>query len=147
MNVNPKREGFVDDQAKPEPEIIQPSGGAKRTMPPPEIEPSPAELPPLEQDEWPIIVKMMYRPIRNNRGEDIREVSLREPRAGDINRYGNPIRVNQEGDVIIDERKMSYMIAALSGILPPFIDEMDPRDWNSCAYRLRRFFLPDPAAW
>ena len=71
----------------------------------------------------------------------------REPRAGDINRYGNPIRVNQEGDVIIDERKMSYMIAALSGILPPFIDEMDPRDWNSCAYRLRRFFLPDPAAW
>lgn len=145
MNVNPKKEGFVDDQAKPEPEIIQPSG--KRSMPPPEIEPSPAELPPLEQDEWPIIVKMMYRPIRNNRGEDIREVSLREPRAGDINRYGNPIRVNQEGDVIIDERKMSYMIAALSGILPPFIDEMDPRDWNSCAYRLRRFFLPDPAAW
>jgi hypothetical protein len=145
VNVNPKREGFVDDQAKPEPEIIQPSG--KRTMPPPEIEASPAELPPLEQDEWPIVVKMMYRPIRNNRGEDIKEVSLREPRAGDINRYGNPIRVNQEGDVIIDERKMSYMIAALSGILPPFIDEMDPRDWNSCAYRLRRFFLPDPAAW
>lgn len=145
MNVNPKREGFVDDQPRPEPEIIQPSG--KRSMPPPEIEPSPAELPPLEQDEWPIVVKMMYRPIRNNRGEDIREVSLREPRAGDINRYGNPIRVNQEGDVIIDERKMSYMIAALSGILPPFIDEMDPRDWNSCAYRLRRFFLPDPAAW
>ncbi|KYK50056.1 hypothetical protein A1D31_22350 [Bradyrhizobium liaoningense] len=147
MNVNPKREGFVDDQPKPEPEIITPSGGAKRAMPPPEIEPSPAELPPLEQDEWPIIVKLIYRPIRNNRGEDIREVSLREPRAGDINRYGNPIRVNQEGDVIIDERKMTYMIGALANILPPFIEEMDPRDWNSCAYRLRRFFLPDPAAW
>lgn len=147
MNVNPKREGFVDDQAKPEPEIIAPSGGKTRAMPPPEIEPSPAELPPLEQDEWPIVVKLLYRPIRNNRGEDIKEVSLREPRAGDINRYGNPIRVNQEGDVIIDERKMTYMIAALSGVLPPFIEEMDPRDWNSCAYRLRRFFLPDPAAW
>ncbi|TYL87442.1 phage tail assembly protein [Bradyrhizobium cytisi] len=144
MNVNPKREGFVDEQ-KPEPEIISPTG--KRTMPPPEIEPSPAELPPLDQDEWPIIVKMLYKPIRNNRGEDIKEVSLREPRAGDINRYGNPIRVNQEGDVIIDERKMTFMIAALSGVLPPFIEEMDPRDWNSCAYRLRRFFLPDPAAW
>jgi len=145
VNVNPKHEGFVEDQ-KPEPEIIAPSGG-KRPMPPPEIEASPEELPPLEQDQWPIIVKLIYKPIRNNRGEDVREVSLREPRAGDINRYGNPIRVNQEGDVIIDERKMSYMIAALSGILPPFIDEMDPRDWNSCAYRLRRFFLPDPAAW
>lgn len=147
MNVNPKREGFVDDQVKPEPEIISPSGGKTRAMPPPEIEPSPAELPPLEQDEWPIVVKLLYRPIRNNRGEDIKEVSLREPRAGDINRYGNPIRVNQDGDVIIDERKMTYMIAALSGVLPPFIEEMDPRDWNSCAYRLRRFFLPDPAAW
>ena len=42
---------------------------------------------------------------------------------------------------------MTYMIAAPSGVLPPFIEEMDPRDWNSCAYRLRRFFLPDPAAW
>ena len=67
-------------------------------------------------------------------------MSLREPRAGDINRYGNPVRVNQDGDVIIDERKMTYMMAALSGILPPFIEEMDPRDWNSCAYRLRAFF-------
>jgi Phage tail assembly chaperone proteins, E, or 41 or 14 len=147
VNVKPKHEGFIDDQAKPEPEIIAPSGGSKRAMPPPEIEASPAELPPLEQDEWPIVVKMIYRPIRNNRGEEVKEISLREPRAGDINRYGNPIRVNQEGDVIIDERKMTYMIAALANILPPFIEEMDPRDWNSCAYRLRRFFLPDPAAW
>ncbi|UPK03102.1 phage tail assembly protein [Bradyrhizobium sp. 170] len=146
MNVNPKHEGFVDDQAtKPEAEIISPSN--KRAMPPPEIEPPPEELPPLELDEWPIIVKLLYKPIRNNRGEEVREVSLREPRAGDINRYGNPIRVNQDGDVIIDERKMTYMIGALSNILPPFIEEMDPRDWNSCAYRLRRFFLPDPAAW
>ncbi|UGY12524.1 phage tail assembly protein [Bradyrhizobium septentrionale] len=144
MNVKPRHEGFVDD--KPEPEIIPPSG-TKRAVPPPEIEPSPDEVGPLEQDEWPIIVKLIYKPIRNNRGEDVREISLREPRAGDINRYGNPIRVNQDGDVLIDERKMSYMIAALSGVLPPFIEEMDPRDWNSCAYRLRRFFLPDPAAW
>jgi tail assembly chaperone E/41/14-like protein len=146
VNVNPKHEGFVDDQAtKPEAEIISPSN--KRAMPPPEIEPPPEELPPLALDEWPIIVKLLYKPIRNNRGEEVREVSLREPRAGDINRYGNPIRVNQDGDVIIDERKMTYMIGALSNILPPFIEEMDPRDWNSCAYRLRRFFLPDPAAW
>ena len=64
-------------------------------MPPPEIEPSPEELPPLEADEWPIIVKLKYKPIRNNRGEEINEMSLREPRAGDINRYGNPVRFNR----------------------------------------------------
>jgi hypothetical protein len=57
------------------------------------------------------------------------------------------VRVNAEGEVIIEERKMTYMIAALCGILVPFIEDMDPRDWNSCAYRIRRFFLPDPAAW
>jgi hypothetical protein len=145
MNVNPKREGFIDDGKTIDAEPAVPSGG-KRASPPPEIEPSPAELPPLE-DVWPIVVKLIYKPIRSNRGEEVTEISLREPRAGDINRYGNPIRVNQDGDILIDERKMTYMIAALANILPPFIEDMDTRDWNSCAYRLRRFFLPDPAAW
>jgi hypothetical protein len=147
MNVKPKREGFVEDQPTTLEHEPAAAPGSKPAVPPTEIEPSPAELPPLEQDQWPMIIKLLYKPTRNNRGEDVKEVSLREPRAGDINRYGNPIRVNQDGDVIIDERKMTYMIAALSGILPPFIEEMDPRDWCSCAYRLRRFFLPNPAAW
>ena len=145
MNINPKREGFVDDQAKPEPEVAAPAG-TKRAAPPPEIEPSPADLPPLEQEEWPLIVDLK-KPIRNNRGEEIKTVSMREPRAGDINRYGNPVRFNKERDIVHDERKMTYMIAALSGILPPFIEEMHPRDWNTCAYKLTRFFLPDPAVW
>lgn len=149
MNINPKREGFVDD-GKPtlehEPAQAAPAG-TKRAAPPPEIEPSPADLPPLEaDDEWPIVV-LLKKPIRNNRGEEIKEVSLREPRAGDINRYGNPVRFNKDGDIVHDERKMTYMIAALSGVLPPFIEEMHPRDWNTCAYKLTRFFLPDPAVW
>jgi len=142
MNVSPKREGFIEIEGeanKPEPK--------PRSAPPPEIEPSPAELPSFDIDQWPIVIKLLYKPIRNNAGEEIKEVKLREPRAGDINRNGNPIRVNNDGDLIIDERKMTYMIAALTGVMVPFIEEMDPRDWNSCAYRLRRFFLPDPAAW
>ncbi|WP_334399261.1 phage tail assembly protein [Bradyrhizobium sp. AZCC 2289] len=140
----------MDDQAKPvEHEQPAPAAapGTKRAAPPPEIEPSPEEMPPLEQDEWPIIVTLKYKPIRNNRGDEITQVELREPRAGDINRYGNPVRFNREGDIVHDERKMTYMIAALTGILPPFIEEMHPRDWNTCAYKLQRFFLPDPAAW
>ena len=149
MNVKPKHEGFIDD-GKPtlenEPAPAAPAG-TRRAAPPPEMEPSPAELPPLEaDDEWPIKVQLL-KAIRNNRGEEIREVSLREPRAGDINRYGNPVRFNKDGDIVHDERKMTYMIAALSGILPPFIEDMHPRDWNTCAYKLTRFFLPDPAVW
>jgi hypothetical protein len=141
MNVVAKaqREGFVEPEKREE--------AIKPAMPPPEIAPSPEDLPPLAQDEWPIVVKLLYKGIRNNAGETVRTISLREPRAADINRFGNPVRVNQDGDVVIDERKMTYIISALAGILPPFIEDMDPRDWNSCAYRLRRFFLPDPAAW
>ncbi len=136
MNVMAKREGFVeDDKQQPPP------------TPPPEIAPSPAELPDLPEQEWPITVKLIYKPIKNNAGMTVNEVTLREPRAGDINRSGNPVRVNGDGDIVIDERKMSYMIAALSNILMPLIENMDPRDWNSCAYRLRRFFLPDPESW
>jgi hypothetical protein len=119
----------------------------KAAAPPPQLEPSPAEMPPLDVDIWPIKVKLLYRPIKNNSGEEVREVTLREPKAGDINRYGNPVRINNESEIVIDERKMTYMMAALCDILPPFIEQMDPRDWNSVAYRLRRFFLPDLAAW
>jgi hypothetical protein len=144
------REGFVEDRPPPMPPKAaaeEPHPEKKHATPPPSIEPSPAEQPPLASEEWPIKVRLLYKAIRTNSGDKVTEVTLREPKAGDINRYGNPVRVNQEGDVVIDERKMTFMIAALTEILPPFIEEMDTRDWNSCAYRLRRFFLPDPAAW
>lgn len=142
------REGFVEDRPPPTPlKAVEEPEKKQRAAPPPTIEPSPAEQPALPGDEWPIKVRLIYKAIRDNSGGKISEVTLREPKAGDINRYGNPVRVNQDGDVLIDERKMTYMIAALADVLPPFIEEMDPRDWNSCAYRLRRFFLPDPAAW
>jgi hypothetical protein len=152
MNVPHKREGFVDEKTKPTTVIDaaeQSEADVKptRAMPPPEIEPSAAELPPMWQDEWPLVVKLLNKPIRNNSGQLVREITLREPRAGDINRYGNPVRINQEGDVVWDERKMTYMIAALSDILVPFIEDMSPRDWNTVAMKLRNFFLPDPRAW
>ena len=65
MNVKPRREGFVADQPttlEHEPPPAAPAG-TKRAAPPPEIEPSPADLPPLEQDEWPIIVQLNARRI------------------------------------------------------------------------------------
>ena len=132
MNDQPRkiREGFVSD----EPEIKT-------------IEAVATELPPLPEDEvvvekWPITVKLLYKPIRNDKGDMVKELTFREPRGGDINRYGNPCRVNQDGDVLIEEKKMSMIMAALCGINLPFLEGMDPRDWNSCAFRLRGFFCP-----
>ena len=136
------KEGFVDGP--------QQIAGQARTAPPPVIEASPAEKDDAQQqaeETWPIVVKLLHRPIKNDRGEVVNELSFREPRGGDINRYGNPTRISQDGDVVIEERKMHYIMAALCGILPPLLDAMDPRDWNSCAYRLRNFFLPDLRAW
>ena len=139
----------------PNPQAIRPAREGFQTgeTPPPRKEraslPAPADSPETTApiDEWPVKVKLMHRPIRNEHGEEVRELSFREPTGGDINRCGNPVRVDQFGEIVIEERKMSLMIAALSGLLSPIIDRMDPRDWNSCAYRLRRFFLPDPEAW
>ena len=145
MNDTPRREGFVEDQPA---EIV--GQEAMRKMPQPEIAPSPAE----KDDDtpwaetWPIIVTLRYsKNVRDNNGNHVTELSFREPRGGDINRYGNPCRINQEGDVLIEERKMTFIMAALCGILPPLLENMDPRDWNSCAYRLRGFFLPDLRSW
>jgi hypothetical protein len=151
MNVV-QREGFIDERPVERPirtieETAEPQDKPVRTVPPPEIEPSPAEKPATVESEWPMTIKLVNKPIRNNKGELIHELRLREPRAGDINRYGNPVRINQDGDAVWDERKMSYMIAALSDVLEPFIEDMHPRDWNTCAMKLRNFFLPDPRAW
>jgi Phage tail assembly chaperone proteins, E, or 41 or 14 len=133
------REGFVAAE-----KIDETKARAQATEP--QLEPSPAETP-EPVDMWPITVKLLHKPIRNNKGDSVRELVFREPTGADINRYGNPVRINQEGDIVIDERKMSFMMAALAGILPPFLEGMDPRDWNSAAYRLRGFFLPEAAAW
>jgi len=124
-------------------EGFQPKGGpVTATTPEPPIAPPPEP----EAETWPVKIKLLHRPVNDGR-TDVRELSFREPTGADINRCGNPVRVDQYGEIIIDERKMTNMMAQLSGVLLPMLERMDPRDWNSCAYRLRVFFLPDPAAW
>ncbi|HVG51157.1 MAG TPA: phage tail assembly protein [Xanthobacteraceae bacterium] len=132
--AEPLREGPQLPPLADEAEVLDLATGA----------PIEAEAP---KDVWPIKVKLMHKPVRANNGDFIHELVFREPTGGDVNRYGNPCHVNQEGEVVILERKMTMMMSALSGILQPFLEAMDPRDWNSCAYRLRGFFLPDPASW
>jgi hypothetical protein len=123
----------------------------KLDQPPPE--PPLAEVDQIRRDiaaqneSWPVTVHLLYKPIRNNKNELVDKLVFREPKAADINRIGNPTRMLWDSEIVIEERKMTYIMAALAGVLPPMIDEMDPRDWNSCALRLRKFFLPDLRAW
>jgi hypothetical protein len=136
------REGFVDDKAD-KPDKAQDDARRLAAHPGPEIEETPAALDAVAIEQiWPIVVRLSFKPIRNDKGEVVNELSFREPRGGDINRYGNPVRMNGQGDWVIEERKMHYIMAALCGILPPNLDALDTRDWNFCAYELMRFFLP-----
>ena len=137
MNKPNKREGFVSNAEPLDDEAA--TGPVIDNAPPPE---------PEEKETWPVKVKLLHKKVRGPKGTElVSELSFREPTGGDINRYGNPCAVDQYGDVIILDRKMLTMMAVLSGILQPFLEAMDPRDYNSCAYRLRGFFIPDPAAW
>jgi hypothetical protein len=166
LNDQPRIEGFVAEPAAPQaaPEPPKPTSyrqaatGAppvvekpkpRVELPPPQLEPSPAESdrPTIIPETWPIKVKLLYKPIANDKGQMVDELSFREPRGGDINRYGNPCRIAQDGEILMDERKMTWIMSALCGVLVPMLELMDPRDWNSCAYRLRSFFLPDTRAW
>jgi len=154
----PIREGFqtATGGQSPQPRTVNGgNGGAGGTIidakpisatPQPPAE-EPQAPPPKPIDQFPITVRLLYRPIRGNNQEELTSLTFREPTGGDINRCGNPCRVNSDGDVVIDEKKMTLIMANLSGVLSPLLDRMDPRDWNSCAYRLRGFFLPDLAAW
>jgi hypothetical protein len=135
MNVPVAREGFQ----RAEPMAPQPAA-------------APAPEPPLPEEEfretWPIRVKLVHKAILDQNNKELKELLFREPTAGDINRHGNPVRLTDDYEAVIDERKMTLIMANLSGVLSPMLDKMDPRDWNSCAYRLRTFFLPEPAlAW
>src|SRR5262245_42074348 len=133
------REGFQTDDER-EQQRVDPPGDIVDAV---AVEAAPQE----PAEVWPIKVRLLHRAIRDAKGNEIRELSFRQPSGGDINRIGMPVRVDSMGEVIIDERKMTYMMTALSGVMTPFLETMDPRDWSSCAYRLRSFFLPDPGAW
>jgi hypothetical protein len=134
MNKPVSREGFQPaEPVKTEPAAL-----------PPPLSPPPDE----DREIWPIKVKLIHKTIRDQDGNELKELTFREPTAGDINRYGNPVLLTNDFEAVIDPKKMTLMMAALSSVLSPMLDKMDPRDWNSCAYRLRTFFLPEPAlAW
>jgi hypothetical protein len=141
------REGFIADEPPSRPPQPQQQARSQPSPPaPPEPEPEPPT--PLEyKQDWPIVVKLRHKSIFGNKREQVDQLSFREPTGADIIRHGNPVWINTAGEIMFDERKMTMMMAQLSGVLYPLLEAMHPQDWNSCAYRLRRFFLPDPEAW
>lgn len=143
-DARPRAEaGLIEKHAEPQAEAPQPSA----PEPPASGElPAPVNLEP-RKETWPIKVRLIHKPTRDAKNQPTSELSFREPTGKDINECGNPVRLDNNFEAIIDERKMSLMMSQLAGIHHPFIEALDPRDWNSCAYRLRGFFVPSMEGW
>jgi hypothetical protein len=148
----PEREGFVKDSPVDVDEV-KPKVSAK---PAPEETVEPDITPEEGLPEWPMVIKLLHKPLQKSRTEVLNELTFREPTALDIIRCGgNPCRIEvtevSGGRVIynpiIDDKKMIILMANLCGLLEPQLQKMDPRDYNSCAYRLRSFFLPEQGVW
>jgi hypothetical protein len=163
-SISPNDEG-LDGIERRKPKVVYQAPRGPEAKEPPVIEQPAAEPakpasdkdagapPPLDLDapptdlEWPVRLKLLYRPTRNTKNQVIHELLIRAPTAGDISRCGNPVRLNNEGDVIVDEEKMTRMLSALSDVFPPMIETLDARDWISCSFFMQRILLPNRATW
>jgi hypothetical protein len=92
-------------------------------------------------------LKVTLRKTIQANGEDVNELTFREPTAGDIERSGNPVILDVFGGdtpkILFDEKKMSAMISNLAMIPPSSVKQLHPKDWNSIAWSLVGFFTPD----
>jgi hypothetical protein len=151
----PRPQPTIEEQPEAPPQQL----GPQDVLPSQLVNEPPVLEPPLSEAEsarreiaaspeaWPVTVELLYKPVRNLKGEVLYRLTFSEPTAGVINRVGNPTRMLWDGEIVIEERKMTHIMAALANLPAQAIEMMDPRDWNSCAYRLRKFFLPDLRGW
>lgn len=149
----PEREGFVgaDEIDSPDDELPTKKKKAAAIEIDDEAEVVAEDLP-----EWPLTIPLLHKPVETKPGVTINELTFREPTAGDIMRAGgNPCKVEivemGGGRVTwqpnIDDVKMLRLMASLSGVLEPYLQRMDTRDYASCAHRLRKYFLPEQGIW
>jgi Phage tail assembly chaperone proteins, E, or 41 or 14 len=94
----------------------------------------------------PIVIKLRKNVIAN--GDEVSELTFREPTAGDIERVGNPVNLQYMANddftkVTFESRSMTAMMALLAAVPPSTIRQMHPKDWNTAAWLLADFFAPD----
>lgn len=92
-------------------------------------------------------MKIVLRKPVMAHGEEVKELIFREPTGGDIAMCGNPVIIHMMGQsepkLLFDAQAMEAMMSRLAAVPPSTIKNMDSRDWESGAYLLSRFFMPD----
>jgi|SRR4029077_930455 hypothetical protein len=101
---------------------------------------------PVNGAEVSEIVVSLRKPVIAH-GEEVKELRFREPTAGDIERCGNPVNIefNEDGKpkMTFNEKAMSAMMSQLATVPTSTIKMMNTRDWNTAAWNLASFFMPD----
>src|SRR3954469_25397256 len=91
-----------------------------------------------------MVIKLRKVIIAN--GDEIKEITFREPTAADIERVGNPVNMDvltsDTPKILFDSRLMTQMMSVLAAVPPSSIRLMHPKDWNNAAWALANFFTP-----
>lgn len=89
----------------------------------------------------------LRKPVHSGDGGEVTELKFREPTAGDIEIVGNPVILDLIGNelpkVNFDSKSMTQMMARLANVPPSTIRQLHPKDWNTAAWMLTNFFMPD----
>ncbi len=92
------------------------------------------------------VVQTLRKSVIAN-GDEVMELTFREPTAADIERAGgNPVNIDMSSGtakVTFDARAMTQMMGLLAMVPPSTIRQLHPRDWNTIAWQLAHFFTPD----
>ncbi len=96
-------------------------------------------------NEAPIYVHTLRVPIVDQTNTTLTELSFRKPLAGDMLRCGIPVKYqphDEDQEIAFNEGPLVKMLAAMSGVFPPFIERMDSNDLMECAWGIAPFFIP-----
>ncbi len=100
---------------------------------------------PAAKDKAEIKLDLRKSVIAN--GDETKVLIFREPTGADIELVGNPVNLDMmSGDtpkISFDAKAMTGMMARLAGVPPSTIRQMHPRDWNTAAWNLAPFFMPE----
>jgi hypothetical protein len=81
-------------------------------------------------------------------GDEVSELTFREPTAADIEACGTPIMIDfmtgEQPKLTFETKAMFAMMSRLANVPPSTIKQMHPKDWGAAALLLaHRFFTPE----
>lgn len=76
-------------------------------------------------------------------GEELKELTFREPTGKDIRKNGWPYTMSAGGNVILSGPVVAAYIQDLAGVNPAAVDSMHPTDVNTAGWKIAGFFLAD----